>query len=489
MPLPTLNDRIIFGLKIKSLRQEKGQLLSDLSKQTGISVSYLNEIEKAKKYPRPEKVEMLAKCLDVTPAYLLSSELSPKFSAISDLLHSNFLAELPLELFGIDLVKIVEMISTAPSKVGAFITTLVDLSRIYGQQAEHFYLSAMRAYQEMHNNYFPELEQIADSFLIAHSFKTDTAHLQHILETEYKYKIVKNGLADYPELKEFRSLFLPESKVLLLNPELTQEQLRYLYAREIGFKCLKLAERPYTNKLWKITSFELVLNNFKANYFATAVLIPGTEFKKDLSEFIHKEHWDPTLILYWLNKYKVSPEILLQRFNLLPVYLGIDKIFFLRVIKDVKHNSFEIDKELHLSRRHDPQANRLRENYCRRWLSVAILDNWDYNAHPYKVDIQRSYYHGTDNEYIVISIARKAPYDNNLLISVTAGLFLDETSASKIKFLDDIAISKMKVNTTCQRCDIMDCEVRVAMPVVLDQKEERRKINLAMEKAAKRIEK
>lgn len=484
MPSPSLNDKIIFGLKIKSLRQEKGQLLNELSKQTGISVSYLNEIEKAKKYPRPEKIAVLAKSLNVSPEYLLSQELSPKYAAVTDLLQSNFLQELPLELFGIDLVKIVEMIANAPSKVGAFISTMVELSKLYGQQAEHFYLGAMRAYQEMHNNFFPDLEQIADSFLMEHSFQTDTLHLQNILATEYGYKIVRDGLDAYPELKDFRSLYIPESKVLLLNSRLTDEQLRYIYAKEIGYRCLQLTERPLTNKLWKITNFEIVINNFKANYFATAILIPGIEFKKDLSNLIHKDYWDPKLILSWLDKYRVSPEILLQRFNLLPVYLGIDKLFFLRVIKDISTNTFEIDKELHLSRRHDPQANRFRENYCRRWLSVAILENWDSVNTPYKIDIQRSHYHETTNEYIVISIARKAPYDDNHLISVTAGLYLDDHSISKIKFLKDPSISRTEVNVTCQRCNIMDCEVRVAPPIVLEQKEQRRKVNLAIEKAS-----
>ncbi len=481
MATPSLNDKIIFGLKIKSLRQEKALLLSDLSKHTGISVSYLNEIEKAKKYPRPEKIELLAKALNVAPAYLVSDELPPKYAPVTDLLQSNFLQELPLELFGIDLAKIVEMVANAPSKVGAFISTLVDLSRLYGQQAEHFYLSAMRAYQEMYNNFFPELEQLADSFLIEHNFRTDIHQLKSILESEFHYTIITDGLNKYPELMEFRSLFIPASNTLLLNSNLNEEQLRFLYAKEIGFNYLRITDRPLTNKLFRITNFELVINNFNASYFATAILIPGTEFKKDLSVFINKEKWDPSLFIQWIKKYHVSPEILFQRFNLLPVYLGLDKIFFLRVIMDIKKNTFEIDKELHLSHRHDPQANKLSENYCRRWLSVAILADWEIKD-TYKVDIQRSHYHGTKNEYIVISIAKKVPYNDNLLISVTAGLFLDDISKSKIKFLGDPAIPIEEVNVTCERCSIMDCLVRAAPPKVLIEKEHRKAINLVIDK-------
>ena len=50
----TQYQKIILGLKVRQLRQEKGWNFEELSRQTGISVSYLNEIEKGKKYPQPE---------------------------------------------------------------------------------------------------------------------------------------------------------------------------------------------------------------------------------------------------------------------------------------------------------------------------------------------------------------------------------------------------------------------------------------------------
>ena len=48
--------RLIFGLKLRQIRQDKKLSLAQLSKQTGISQSYLNEIEKGKKYPKTEKI-------------------------------------------------------------------------------------------------------------------------------------------------------------------------------------------------------------------------------------------------------------------------------------------------------------------------------------------------------------------------------------------------------------------------------------------------
>ena len=46
MSVKSPNDRILFGLKVKQLRGKKSLSFAELSKRTGISVSYLNEIEK-----------------------------------------------------------------------------------------------------------------------------------------------------------------------------------------------------------------------------------------------------------------------------------------------------------------------------------------------------------------------------------------------------------------------------------------------------------
>ncbi len=56
--------KIIFGLKLRQLRHEKGYSLVELAEKAGISISYINEIEKGKKYPKAEKIMTLAKALN-----------------------------------------------------------------------------------------------------------------------------------------------------------------------------------------------------------------------------------------------------------------------------------------------------------------------------------------------------------------------------------------------------------------------------------------
>ncbi len=83
MAARTQNDRIIFGLKIKQLRQAVGLSFAELAEQTGMSVSYLNEIEKGKKYPKEDKIQALAKVLQTNEKELISKELDRSLEPVT----------------------------------------------------------------------------------------------------------------------------------------------------------------------------------------------------------------------------------------------------------------------------------------------------------------------------------------------------------------------------------------------------------------------
>ena len=57
--------RLIFGLKLRELRQERNLSPAELARVCDVSVSYLNEIEKGKKYPKADKILSLSKALGV----------------------------------------------------------------------------------------------------------------------------------------------------------------------------------------------------------------------------------------------------------------------------------------------------------------------------------------------------------------------------------------------------------------------------------------
>ena len=488
------NSRIIFGLKVKQLRQELKLSFSDLAKATEMSVSYLNEIEKGKKFPKEDKIIRLSQALGVSPEELTSEKLEKNLAPLSELLRSNFLSELPLDLFGIELSKVVEIIANAPVRVGAFISTLLELSRNYALNEESFYFGALRSYLELHSNYFEEIEKTVDKFNILYNVPINRPLnqdiLRKILEDRFGYSIINNGLDNYPELQSLRSVFIPQKKQLLLNSDLSPVQLAFQYGKEIGFNILGLKERANTSSLLNVRTFEEVLNHSKAIYFSVALHIRLQSIVEDMTHFFAMKKWDGDAFLAIMKKYEATPEMFYHRLtNILPYYFGMHQLFFLRFLHNPVRDSFSIDKELHLSHRHQPHGNALSEHYCRRWVSVSLLHNLrqlQLEGHSFDtiVGIQRSHYHGTDSEYLCLTLARPDYPLPDRNVSVTLGLLINQNVREKIGFINDREIQIREVNTTCERCPMVDCEERAVAPKVIEKKEKWQNIQRTLTKLA-----
>ncbi|MBV6443749.1 MAG: HTH-type transcriptional regulator RamB [Saprospiraceae bacterium] len=482
----TQHQRIIFGLKIRQLRQEQGWNFEELSRRSGISISYLNEIEKGKKFPQPENQRRLAKVLDVTPEFLASPELTKQYAPLGELLQSNFLNELPLDLFGIELQQVVEIIARAPDRVNAFISALLEIARNYSLRDENFFFAALRAYQELRNNYFEEIETVADEFVYQHRLPENggvpSSLLANLLREQFGYQIDERRLENYPELQSMRSVYNPHKHLLMLNSRLSERQRAFQLAKELGFNALDLKERPLASNLLRVHSFEEVLSNYKAAYFAVAILVNRHAFVRDIGDFFNKEKWDGKALLEMMAKYQASPEVLFQRFNVLTNDFRLEKVFFLRFIHDLDRNGFDIDKELHLNRRHQPHATGLNEHYCRRWLSLTLLrdlqrqQTQDSDQTRLLTSIQRAAFIDTEEEYLCIAVAKPGFPTVGRNVSVTIGVQLDDHAKKTIRFWDDPSIPRIKVNVTCERCALSDCAERAAPPTVVRKREERKKM-------------
>jgi len=481
-----LNSKIILGLKIRQLRLERGLSFSELSKKSGLSLSYLNEIEKGKKFPKPEKIESLAKCFNVRLESLLSEELDGALAPVSDLLKSDFLKELPLDLFGIEITKIVEIISIAPKRVGAFISTLVEIARNHAYVEENFYLGALRSFLEMHLNYFEDIESSAMKFRAENDIPSEEfIHadlLANLLEKLFNYDLDKGGLDQYPELNSLRALYVPKSKSLLLNGNLTPNQMAFQFGKELGFSYLKLKQRANTSSLMKINSFEEVLSHFKAAYFSAALLMPLDPVKAYLEDFLGQKRFSTTFISQVMNDFGASAEMVFQRMtNILPSHLGLRKIYFFRFISQADSLNYVVDKELHLDGKHTPHSNRIDETYCRRWLSIKMLDQLKTSDSSLEIGAQISSYYGSSDEYLIISIVKKDLKSSSKYIGLSLGILLDANSRSKIGFIDDPEIPRMVVNTTCERCSISDCKERKAEPTKYLEKLEKKRVSKVLE--------
>lgn len=486
MTAKTANEKIIFGLKVKQLRQEQGLSFSDLSKTSGMSLSYLNEIEKGKKFPKQDKVKNLARALGTTREELTDGKLGRHLAPVTQLLQSNFLNELPLELFGIELSKVADLIAQAPTRVGAFISTLLELSRSYALREENFYFAALRSYLELHDNYFPELENAVEVFTQKHGLPgfrpVPPRTLGGILESVYGYSIVPEGLNDHPDLQMFRSVYQPQGKRLLLNGDLTPGQRGFQYGKELGFNHLRLTERANTSSLLRSRVFEEVLNHSKATYFSVALHIPLQPFVESVREFFALPGWNAEAFLGLMQRYNATPEMFYHRLtNVVPNFFGLRELFFLRFLHDSETDDFTIDKELHLNRRHHPHENGLFEHYCRRWISLSLLqDEPQTEPSEMRIDVQRSHYYGTEDEYLCITVARMGSPEPGRNISLTLGFLINDKLQETISWLNDPSIPARTVNTTCERCPITDCTVRAAEPIIVRKREKYQRVKAAL---------
>ncbi len=463
----------IFGLKIRDLRLSKRFSFQELSEKTGLSISYLSEIEKGKKYPKGDKIMQLASALEVTYDELVSLKVSKKLKPVINLLQSDFFKEFPLNTFGLDPQKVVELITIAPEKINSFINAIQVISQQYEMKQEHFNYAALRSYQEMHDNYFGDIEKATFDFRSLYKVKEtiiSTEKLTDLLSSVCSLSIDRSVISKNNTLRHIRSLVSLEEGKFFINKGLTEAQERFLIAREIGFSYLKLKHRPLETPPQQEYNFEVVLNNYKASYFAAALLLPEEEVVKDVKEFAKFDKWEGSRLLKFLEKYLATPEMLMQRLtNILPKYSGIKNLFFLRFLGTDDFNSFDLTKELHLSRVHNPHANLLNEHYCRRWISIGLIKELRSQLqinrkNEIMADAQISRYHGTNDEYLCLSIAFPNVSNTAESMSVTIGCYIDDSLRKRINFLNDPSIKVKVVNTTCERCALTDCVDRIAPP-------------------------
>ena len=467
--------RLIFGFKVRHFRQQKGFSYQELSDRTGLSTSYLNDIEKGKRYPKPDKINLLAKAFDSDYNHLVSIGSSKKLKPIIDLLTSKFFRLFPLDLFGISLEKLLELFSQTPDKVNAFISTIFRIARNYQVDEDRFYKEALRSFQDMHDNHFPELDESADNFKTEFSLKDelDPEYLEEQLEEIYGISVNKLSLSDQNNFKGIRSYFNPDKKILFLKNNLETSQQNFLIAREIGFQYLGLEERPFETTISQVDSFEKLLNNYKASHFAAALLMNSNSLVKDIRQFCQENKWQPDLFLTFIEKYNVSPETFMQRLtNILPKPLGIEDLFFIRLNGNPEQHKFNMTKDLHLSQLHSPYNNELNEHYCNRWISITLLQELNNRKNKtLMADAQISKYWNTDKEYLCITIAKPAFEEKDKLVSVTIGLLVTPQLKGLVHFLKDPNLKYREVHTTCERCGILNCESRVAEPNIINEKE------------------
>ena len=483
--------RLILGVKLRALRQERGLGLKELAQEAGLSVSYLSEIEQGKKYPKPDKLVDLAHALGVPYDDLVSLRVDKGLGAVKDAIESPLLRSFPFDLFGVDAEDIVRLLAGVPDKSGALVQAVADMSRAYDARVEHFLLAALRAYQQIHGNHFPDLEAAAERLRarLGIDGTWDADALRAALEAE-GYRVDTETLPADPELRAFRSALAPDDggPTLYVNGALHDEQRAFLYARELAFREIDAAHRPLTSPWVTVDRFEEVLDNFRGSYVAGALLLPAAEVDAVLSDLAESETWDPEAFLALLDRFRSTPEMFLHRLTQrVPEALGLDELYLLRFHHETTADRVDLTKTFNLSRVPVPHGVAADEHYCRRWPSLQALAELDrrqaraagrgeVDNGPVVVAQRQHFVAGTAGEseggdFFVVAIARPLALRPGVNSAVSLGLRLTRATKRTVRFWDDPAIPRIDVSLTCERCPISDCRVRAAPPTVLREQE------------------
>lgn len=468
--------RLIFGLKLKQIRTERKLSLFGLAKLSGLSKSYLNEIEKGKKYPKTDKILLLSESLDVPYDHLVSLKLDKNLAPIGEILQSKILKEIPLELFGIKENNLIDIVANAPAKVNAFISTIIKISQNYNLTRESFFLASLRSYQEAHNNYFEDIENDVEKFAKAYhidlSKRIVSSYLEEILIEEFGYTINSEEIQKHENLDELRNIYIPNKKILLIDKNISEAQKTFIYAKEIAYNFLKINERLYTFPWIKFESFDQVYNNLIASYFAGALIIPRKNLTEKLTNFFALEDWQPLKLHQIIKHFNCSQETFYQRLtNILPKFFNIKNLFFLRFTHQEGSSEFRLSKELHITQQQAPYANRKNEHYCRRWISIKTIQDLEHlKKNRSTFGVQVSAYENQNNQYLVLSSATQDPFKKDISRSISIGMLLSPHLKKKLNFLKENTFSKKIVGVTCETCAVENCTERVAEPNRLQKK-------------------
>ena len=490
------NLRLILGLKLKTLRQDRGAPLKEVAERAGVSVSYLSELEKGKKYPKAEKLVDLARALDVSFEELVSPSVGEALGPLKQAIASPFVQEFPFRLFGIEPEDLMSLLAGMPEKAGALVRAIAEVARHHDLRVDHFLFAALRSHQQLHGNHFPELEDEAAAFRVARDWPdaspVSPTTLRTILEDEHGYTVDTATLPGHPDLGGLRSVFVPAGAggpTLYLNGNLLPAQQAFILARELGFEVLGIDERPATSSWLKVRSFDEVLGNFHASYFAGALLIPRRALGADAGAFFQRKRWDGDAFIDAFDRYEATPEMFFYRLSqLIPTDFGLREIYFMRFNNRRGTDRYELSKVLNLSRVAVPHGVQRDEHYCRRWPAMGALralaaqqDRGDGDAPVLRV--QRSHFLADDVTFFEIALARPLALTEGTNTAISLGLLVDERFRRAVRFWEDSAIPTVDVNLTCERCPLPPdvCRVRAAPPVVLDaaERQARREAALA----------
>ncbi len=492
---------------LKRRRKERNFSRFDVSERAGISPSFYSELETGRKAASGETLRRVTKALDMSLDELQSDRYDAALEALLDFQDPT-----------IAIKEGIELLDKAPHLAKAIPRLLTNVARVSdrGSKKEVIYPILLRDFQEENLNHFPDLEHEARAFLDEHpprGISPDRHDLQGILRYVYKYTLKTDHdfhERQYQHLPIIRSMQLRQGKHhhLLLNRNLLESQKAFELAKEIAYNLPflrtkeTLLNRAPTSPRVGIHSYTQILNEFKASYFAGALLMPQHALETDIAAFFAATTCEKERLWTMLTTYNVTPEMLLHRLTeILPgKRFGIKKLHFLRFQHDRTVQQapqdwrvFSLTKLLNLTSLPFPYGESSSEKYCRRYNAIQALremrqalETGGVTEHEFyhrpMIRVQRSRFVNEayrDQRYLCITMARPLELQPNLLSSVSVGFVIDDHFKHTVRFWNDTATIEpvghdvVEVGHTCQRCPLSmaECADRAAEAVIFREEQ------------------
>ena len=485
-------------INLRLLRAKFSLSQVEMTKDISLSVSYLNEIESLKKVPKPEKLELLAGRLGLSLEELRSPGLFDEVKRIHDMFISGKRqVSFPLEVLGISSPKLIDLLVSSPDSFLSFLEVMDSVSRSYNVSRSDFFKVFLQEFQRKHRNYFPEIEKIARDTAIKEDLHWSIS-VEDLIKVLDRHKISvywKRGNHVFDNLSretKLRSFFRnaefnkTKKKEIYINPLIQDEQARFILSRELGFHILGGDDRPVTSPVLDKDneSYESILNNFKASYFAGALMMPYPEITRDLYDLFAASSFNEDKVGELISKYFVTPEAFAYRISeVIPDYFNLERVHFLKFImwpmtchnealnprnQYVNVQRIDLVKQLNVNSLDNlPQGSKLQEFFCRKWVSCETLsklclsgDDMTINSgivnFPPDLELGRN-----GKYYFCLSIAANFKIRNDLKYVVTIGFVLDEQLSKTMKFLKGYSEKSTLIGSTCERCRIQNCKKRL----------------------------
>ena len=500
MPLDKITLHRIFGLKLRYYREnygkenedggKKGMTPDTLAKKTGLSKSYLNEIEKGKKFPKIEKIGLLAEALGIDRDILIAEKGPPALEPVIDFLQLDLVRLIPEEILEVDYSKFFEFVAQADLGIGAFFTTINRVVKNYKMNKGHFFETLLHSHIKLHRNYFEEIEneasQVKNTKMADHTGPLTSTVLERTLLERYAVKVERSSLAKKEALSGTHSYFSSKKKTLFLNSGLTSGEENYSMAYEIAFQEKQMDRQLFANPPYRKDSFMQLHNHYKAKYFAGALLMDEKTVTNEMREIFEKKEWEPGSLVALTKKYNVSAELLLNRWaNLIQERFGINNIFLIKIKSNAGYEKFDMSDTLNFFHLYEPIIYEKNEHFCRRWVSIKTVKSLkrekDSNRMIDGVQISK-YWKPGSGSYLCLSIAQKDMLESKGKegFSFTLGLQINEKLHRHIKFLDEDSLTVRQVYTTCEQCGVVKCGDRAAEEKENTEEEKYQQIETAL---------